>query len=93
MTMRKFTPATMTKEELRALRHEIKFDMRSMALCLGVPSSTFQRYEDGSAAVPERVKRAALELRQMNETFNDGMGLRLDERIKSNPRKFDPNLS
>lgn len=82
----------MTKEELCALRHEIKFDVRSFAACLGVPASTLQRYLDGSAAVPERVERAALELRQINITFNEGFDARMDEAIKSQPSKFNPNL-
>lgn len=83
----------MTKEELRALRLEIKFDVRSFATCLGVPKSTLQRYLDGTAAVPERVKRAALELRQINITFNEGFDARMDESIKSKPFEFDPNLA
>ena len=53
----------MTREELRNIRHRIKFDMRSMALCLGFSShSTYQRYEDGTAKVPASVERAALAL-------------------------------
>lgn len=82
----------MTKEELRALRLEIKFDMRSFAACIGIPLSTYARYEDGSAAVPERVERAALELRQINITFNEGFDARMDEAIKKEPFKFNPNL-
>jgi len=82
----------MTNKELRALRLEIKFDMSSFAACLGIPKSTLQRYEDGSAAVPDRIKRAALELLQINKTFYQDMGIRLDERIKTEPLKFNPNL-
>ena len=52
----------MTSEELRNIRHRIKFDMRSMASCLGLPCSTYQRYEDGTAKVPASVERAALAL-------------------------------
>ena len=59
----------MTKEELRELRHFINFDMRSMSACVGVPLSTYQRYEDGTAAVPERIERAVLELEQINRQF------------------------
>jgi hypothetical protein len=32
-------------------------------------------------------------LKQMNETFFKDMGARLDERIKTKPFEFDPNLS
>jgi len=71
----------MTKEELRALRQEIKFDMRSFATCLGIPTSTLQRYEDGSATVPERIVRAAHELRQINVTFMQGLPDRIDAKV------------
>lgn len=54
----------MTSEELRNIRHRIKFDMRSTALCLGIPPSTYQRYEDGTARVPDRIERAALALEE-----------------------------
>lgn len=33
-----------------------------MALCLGLPCSTYQRYEDGTAKVPDSVARAAVAL-------------------------------
>lgn len=71
----------MTHNRLKKLRNEIKFDMRSMALCLGIPLSTYQRYEDGTAAIPVRIERAALELEQVNKTF-----------IKELPKRVDANL-
>ncbi len=71
----------MTKEALRDLRHRIKFDMRSMAECLGIPHTTLQRYEDGSAAVPDHVERAALELERINTEFMAGLPARVDARI------------
>ena len=53
----------MKSDELRNLRHRIRFDMRSMASCLGLRScSTYQRYEDGTAKVPEKIACAALAL-------------------------------
>ena len=55
----------MTSDELRNLRHRIKFDMRSMASSLGLRScSTYQRYEDGTARVPAHIARAALALEE-----------------------------
>ena len=54
----------MTNTELRKLRQGIKFDMRSTALCLGIPVSTYQRYEDGSAKVPDSIASAALALEE-----------------------------
>jgi len=59
----------MNNQQLRQLRQDINFDMGSMATCCGVPKSTYQRYEDGTAAVPPQVERAALELVQINTTF------------------------
>jgi transcriptional regulator with XRE-family HTH domain len=93
--MRKFTPATtITKEELRALRHEIKFDMRSFATCLGIPASTYQRYEDGTAAIPERIVRAAYELRQINVTFMQGLPARVDAKVAEEfPNGFMSEIS
>ena len=57
----------MEAQELRDLRHRIKFDMRSTALCLGIPPSTYQRYEDGTARVPDRIERAALALEEFEK--------------------------
>lgn len=55
----------MEAQELRDLRHRIRFDMRSMASCLGLRScSTYQRYEDGTARVPAHIARAALALEE-----------------------------
>lgn len=68
----------MDKKELRELRKRIKFDMRSMALCCGIPLSTYARYEDGSAKVPVAIERAALELEQINKQFMVNMNKRLD---------------
>lgn len=59
----------MNKQELRELRRGINFDMASFAACIGIPKSTLQRYEDGTAAVPARIERAALELEHINATF------------------------
>lgn len=68
----------MDNKELRELRTRIKFDMRSMATCCGVPLSTYARYEDGSAKVPAAVERAALELEQIDRQFNIEMTERLN---------------
>ena len=67
----------MTNNELRDLRLRIKFDMRSMALCCGIALSTYSRYEDGTAAVPARIERAALELEQIDKRFNVESAIRL----------------
>jgi transcriptional regulator with XRE-family HTH domain len=72
----------MTADNLKELRHNIKFDMRSMATCLGIPLSTYQRYEDGTAAVPDRIERAALELEQINVAFMADLPARVDARIE-----------
>ena len=55
--------------------------MGSMASCCGVPKSTYQRYEDNTAAIPPDVIRAALELKQINETFIAELPDRVDARI------------
>jgi transcriptional regulator with XRE-family HTH domain len=65
---------------LRELRHEIGFSMADVAACLGIPKSTLQRYEDGSAKPPAAVVRAALELKQINVTFMAELPARVDAR-------------
>lgn len=76
----------MNNNELRELRLRIKFDMRSMALCCGVALSTFQRYEDGTAAVPSHIERAALELEQINKQFDIESEARINaEVLKQKP--------
>jgi len=84
----------MKKQELKEIRLKIKFDMDSFATCIGIPKSTYARYEDGSATVPERVERAALELEQINKTFIEGLPGRVDARIaKDFPKGIPSNLS
>ena len=74
-------------DSVRKVRRDIKFDMYSMAACLGIPKSTYQRYEDGSAKTPPEIMRAALELRQINETFITGLPGRVDARIEEDKKK------
>ena len=71
----------MTSRELKDLRVGIGFSMADIAACLGVPKSTYARYEDGTAAVPSGIKRAAVELRQINETFMAELPARVDARL------------
>jgi len=78
---------------LKELRHKIGFSMTDIALCLGIPKSTYQRYEDGSAEPPPAVQRAAQELLQINETFIAELPARVDARLaKENPLGV-PNLA
>ena len=72
----------MNHQQLKELRHIIGFSMSDIAVCLGIPKSTYQRYEDGSAGIPADVQRAALELKQINETFMAEAPARIDARIK-----------
>ncbi len=55
--------------------------MADIAVCVGVPKSTYQRYEDGSAAVPPAVERAATELEKINIRFSETAVARIDTRI------------
>ena len=73
--------AKMTKMEIKEIRELIKFDMRSLSLCVGIPLSTYQRYENGTAAIPEQLADKILEIRAINLTFTAGMAARIDERI------------
>ncbi len=71
----------MTNKDLKDLRLAIGFSMSDIAVCLGVPKSTYQRYEDGTAAIPDPVERAALELKTINEEFIATAPARIDARI------------
>ena len=72
----------MTVFELRAIQKRINFDAPSMAACLGVDREQYRRYYYGHAAIPANIERAALELEQINITFSEGIGTRIDERLK-----------
>lgn len=78
----------MTAKELKNLRIGINFDVRSFAKCIGVPASTYQRYEDGTAAITVRIERAAKELEQVNKTFIKGLPKRVDDNL---PMGICPN--
>lgn len=43
----------MTKEELRAIRESMHYSMADFGILLGIPKSTLQRYEDGSAVIKQ----------------------------------------
>lgn len=78
----------MDASKIRAFRKELGYSMGDFALCVGVPKSTYQRYEDGTAQVPPAVVRAALELQQVDREFFSTMG----DRIKANlPHGICPN--
>ena len=79
----------MTNLELKALRRRIKFDMRSLASCLELPLSTYQRYEDGSAKVPAAVVRAATELERRDQEFMAGLADRVDSKLSAGRRVED----
>jgi len=80
----------MTASDLKILRHKIKFSMFDVSACLGVPKSTYQRYEDGSAIIPPTIERAALELQKINEEFIATAPARIDARIN---REFPGGIS
>ncbi len=60
----------MEAKELREIQARIKFDAPSMALCLGLDYEQYRRYLYGAAVIPENVKRAALELEQVQKQFD-----------------------
>ena len=68
----------MTNTDLKALRAKLGYSMADFAACLGVPKSTFQRYEENSAAIPQVIKRRAFELETIDRVFFAGIGGRVD---------------
>lgn len=73
----------MENHQLKKIRRDIGFSMADIALCLGIPKSTYQRYEDGTSSIPSVVARGALELLQINKTFMAEAPARIDARIKA----------
>lgn len=71
----------MTHIELKQLRHRIGFSMGDLSKCMGLKKSTYQRYEDGTAAIPSYVERAALETEQIAILFMETAPARIDARI------------
>lgn len=57
----------MTADELKQIRKRIRFDIRSTALCLGIPHTTYQRYENGSAKVPDDIAQKMIELERFEK--------------------------
>lgn len=60
----------MTHTDLQQLQKRIKFDCRSMALCMGINYEQYRRYYYGHAVIPASVERAALELEQIQREFD-----------------------
>jgi hypothetical protein len=61
-----------TSQELQALQARIKFDSPSMASCMGIPYTTYKNYiyEYMNKHIPAHAERAALELEQIQKTFD-----------------------
>ena len=68
----------MTSTDLKQLRTKLGYSMADFAACLGVPKSTFQRYEENSAAIPQVIKRRAHELATIDRVFFAGINSRVD---------------
>lgn len=60
----------MTFKELQELQAAVKFDCVSMAACLGLDYEQYRRFYYGHTEIPEKVERAAFELKQMQKTFD-----------------------
>lgn len=60
----------MTAQELKKIETDIKFDAESMAVCLGLTTHCYRKYIYEENPIPERVARAALELVQIQKTFD-----------------------
>ncbi len=78
----------MTKKELRIIRKELKYAMQDMADELQIAKSTYARYEDGTAAVPEDVAGKVRAVRDRNKAFFHGMTQRIIDHL---PAGMCPN--
>lgn len=69
--------------ELRAIRFAIGFSIREMAAELKLKPATYQKYEDGSRALPEEVLMGARETKQKVDDYMTTMPARIDARIEA----------
>ncbi len=71
----------MTGLELKALRQEMHFDKRSLALLLSVPYRTLQDRESGKRGIPEEFAEKMREAHRKDREFMAGIVTRVDEEI------------
>jgi transcriptional regulator with XRE-family HTH domain len=71
----------MKKKELQAIRKEMKYAMQDMADELQIAKSTYARYEDGSASVPDDISRKVVAARDRNKLLSAGMTQRIIDNL------------
>lgn len=72
----------MTPKKLKSVRRRMRYSMQELADCLGIPKSTYQRYEDGSAAIPAKIERDVLYYQELDRKFFAGLPARVDSELK-----------
>lgn len=55
--------------------------MQDISDCVKIPKSTYQRYEDGSAEIPDTVWDDVLALQQSVNSFMAGIPARVDKEL------------
>ena len=75
----------MDNKKLKQLRKEMKCSMAELAEVLGIPKSTFQRYEDGSAKIPVVLQENIIHIHKKDREFMRTLPRRLEADLK---RKF-----
>ena len=60
----------MKPKDLKAIQERIKFDARTMSICLGIDYEQYRSYLYGCAVIPDTVARAAQELVTIEEQFD-----------------------
>ena len=63
----------MTREELRSIRRDMHYSMADFGVLLGIPKTTLQRYEDGSAAIPDELAQKVVVAQRKDRDFMESV--------------------
>ncbi len=86
----------MTKQEMKAIRLDMRFGLRDLAAVMKIPYRTLQNYEGGQRAIPQAfadlLRAEQIKERQIKAELTAAMEARLDREypngIKSAPEDF-----
>lgn len=72
----------MNKDRFRNLRQEMHYSMADLSVLIGVPKTTLQRYEDGSAKVPVSVAVKLIEAHRRDKSWMKQLLRKIDKDVR-----------
>lgn len=66
---------------LKELREEMGYSTREMAVCLGVPASTYQCYEASRRKCPDKIIQQMFKIQEQDRLFMEQLPARVDAHI------------